>query len=273
MGDAGRPGAVVQWADAPLQVAVSQVNVIRGKSGEQFMASIRGKRVLVVGGSSGIGLATACAAATAGAAVTIAARSEARLASAVATIGHGTVARRLDAGDDASVDAFFAAGEEWDHVVATAGKGGRGRLADVAMPDALQAMNAKFWPYYRIARAARIAPSGSLTFVSGTLGHKPSPGAALVSAINAAIEGLTRGLAIDFSPVRVNTISPGVIDTPLWDRLSETERSALFHRAASTLPARRIGQPEDVAQAALFLMTSPFSTGTVLHLEGGALLL
>jgi NAD(P)-dependent dehydrogenase (short-subunit alcohol dehydrogenase family) len=237
------------------------------------MISLEDKRVLVVGGSSGIGLATARAAANAGAAVTIAARSETRLAAAVAAIGHRATGRRLDAGDDASVDAFFADGDEWDHVVATAGKGGRGRLAEVAMPDALAAMNGKFWAYYRIARAARIAPSGSLTFISGTLGHKPAPGAALVSAINAAIEGLTRGLAIDLSPVRVNAISPGVIDTPLWDRLSETERKALFDRAAATLPARRIGQPEDVAQAILFLMTNPFATGTVLHLEGGALLL
>jgi NAD(P)-dependent dehydrogenase (short-subunit alcohol dehydrogenase family) len=237
------------------------------------MISLKDKRVLVVGGSSGIGLAAARAAAKAGAAVTIAARSETRFATVVETVGHGATARRLDAGDDASVDAFFADGQEWDHIVLTAGKGGRGRLAEVAMPDALEAMNGKFWSYYRVARVARIAPSGSLTFVSGTLGHKPAPGAALVSAINAAIEGLTRGLAIDYSPVRVNTISPGVIDTPLWDRLSEAERKALFDHATATLPARRIGQPEDVAQAVLFLMTNPFATGTVLHLEGGALLL
>jgi NAD(P)-dependent dehydrogenase (short-subunit alcohol dehydrogenase family) len=237
------------------------------------MISIAHKQVLVVGGSSGIGLATARAAAEAGAAVTIAARSEARLAVAVAAIGHGATGRQLDAGDDASVDAFFADGHEWDHVVATAGKGGRGRLDAVDMPDAVAAMNGKFWAYYRIARAARIAPAGSLTFISGTLGHKPAPGAALVSAINAAIEGLSRGLAVDLAPVRVNTISPGVIDTPLWDRLSQDERKALFDRAAATLPARRIGQPEDVAQAILFLMTNPFATGTVLHLEGGALLL
>jgi NAD(P)-dependent dehydrogenase (short-subunit alcohol dehydrogenase family) len=237
------------------------------------MISLEGRKVLVVGGSSGIGLATARAAAEAGAAVTIAARSAPRLIAAVETIGHRATARQLDAGNDASVDAFFADGAEWDHVVATAGKGGRGRLAEVAMPDAMAAMNGKFWSYYRIARVARIAPAGSLTFISGTIGHKPAPGAPLVAAINAAIEGLTRGLAIDFAPVRVNTISPGVIDTPLWDRLSEAERKSLFDRSAATLPARRIGQPEDVAQAALFLMTNPFATGTVLHLEGGALLL
>jgi NAD(P)-dependent dehydrogenase (short-subunit alcohol dehydrogenase family) len=238
-----------------------------------LMISIADKKVLVVGGSSGIGLAIARAAATAGATVTIAARSETRLAAALATLGHGVIGRRLDAGDDASVDAFFAESGDWDHVVATAGKGGRGRLPEIAMPDALTAMNDKFWPYYRVARAARIAPAGSLTFVSGTIGSKPAPGAALVSAINAAIEGLARGLALDLSPVRVNTVSPGIIDTPLWDRLSESERKALFDRAAASLPARRIGQPEDVAQAVLFLMTNPFATGSVVHLEGGGLLL
>jgi NAD(P)-dependent dehydrogenase (short-subunit alcohol dehydrogenase family) len=237
------------------------------------MISVEHKKVLVVGGSSGIGLATARAAAHARAAVTIAARTETRLATAVEAIGHGATGRQLDAGDDAAVDAFFADRREWDHVVVTAGKGGRGRLDEIAMPDAFAAMNGKFWSYYRIARAARIAPSGSLTFVSGMHGHKPAPGAPLISAINAAIEGLARGLAVDLSPIRVNTISPGVIDTPLWDRLSEAERKVMFDRAAATLPVRRIGQPEDVAQAVLFLMTNPFATGTVLHLEGGALLL
>ncbi|MDB5405429.1 MAG: short-chain dehydrogenase/reductase [Rhodospirillales bacterium] len=262
-----------QWAATPLQVVMTRVNVATRERGDWLMISITDKKVLVVGGSSGIGLATARAAANAGARVTIAARSKARLAAAIAAIGPNVTRRQLDAGDDASVAAFFADAGEWDHVVATAGKGGRGRLPDIAMPDALDAMNAKFWSYYRIARAARIASGGSLTFVSGTIGSKPTPGAALVSAINAAIEGLARGLALDLSPVRVNTVSPGIIDTPLWDRLSEGERQALFDRAAANLPARRIGQPEDVAQAILFLMTNPFATGTVVHLEGGGLLL
>jgi NAD(P)-dependent dehydrogenase (short-subunit alcohol dehydrogenase family) len=237
------------------------------------MESLEGKRVLVVGGSSGIGLATAKAAAEIGARVTIAARSDDRLAAAAKEIGRGVATRTLDAGDDASVEAFFSGGTMWDHVVCSAGLGGRGRLSEIAMKDALAAMNGKFWAYFRIARAAQLSAGGSLTFVSGGLAHKPAPGAALVSAVNAAIEGLTRGLAIDFAPARVNTVCPGVIDTPLWDRLAPADRQAMFERAAASLPARRIGQPADVAQAILLLMTNPFATGSVLILDGGSLLL
>src|SRR5262249_51855374 len=151
--------------------------------------------------------------------------------------------------------------------------GGRGPVASIAMADAMAAMNGKFWTYFRIARAAKIATGGSLTLVSGGLGSKPAPGPALVSAINAAIEGLTRGLALDFAPTRVNTVSPGIIDTPLWDRMSAADRQAMYAKATATLPARRVGKPEDVGQAILFLMTNPFATGSVLHLDGGSMLL
>ncbi len=237
------------------------------------MTSLHGQHVLVVGGSSGIGLATAKAAVEAGAHVTIAGRSEAKLELAVQALGHGAVGKPLDATDDASVEAFFADGKIWNHVVATTGAGGRGEISRIAMADAFAAMNGKFWTYFRVARAAKIASGGSLTLVSGGLGSKPAPGAALVSAINAAIEGLTRGLAIDFAPTRVNTVSPGIIDTPLWDRMSAADKNAMYAKAAATLPARRIGQPQDVGQAILFLMTNPFATGSVLHLDGGSMLL
>jgi NAD(P)-dependent dehydrogenase (short-subunit alcohol dehydrogenase family) len=237
------------------------------------MISVHGQQVLIVGGSSGIGLATAKAAAQAGAHVTIAGRSEAKLELAVQALGHGAVGRPLDAGDDRSVADFFADGKTWDHVVATTGAGGRGQIANIAMADALAAMNGKFWSYFRIARAAKIATGGSLTLVSGGLGSKPAPGAALVSAINAAVEGFTRGLALDFAPTRVNTVSPGIIDTPLWDRMTTADRQAMYAKATATLPARRVGKPEDVGQAILFLMTNPFATGSVLHLDGGSLLL
>lgn len=237
------------------------------------MERLENKSVLVVGGSSGIGLATARAAAAAGARVTIAGRSGARLEAASKAIGRPVASRTLDAGDDASVASFFANGAAWDHIVASVGMGGRGQLPALSMEAALAAMNGKFWAYYRVARAARLTAGGTLTFVSGGLGHKPAPGAALVSAINAAIEGLTRGLAIDLAPSRVNTVCPGMIDTPLWDRMSEADRGAMYQRAEATLPARRVGHPDDVAQAILMLMTNPFATGSVLIVDGGALLL
>ena len=234
------------------------------------MISLHGQQVLIVGGSSGIGLATAKLAVAGGAHVTIAGRSEAKLELAVQQLGHGVVGRPVDASNDKSITDFFADSKSWDHVVATIGAGGRGRITDLSMADAFAAMNGKFWTYVRVARAAKIVSGGSLTLVSGLYGSKPAPGTALVGAINGAIDGLTRGLAVDFAPTRVNTVSPGIIDTPLWDRMPPADRHALFKMTAEALPARRIGHAEDVGQAIIFLMTNPFATGSVLHLEGGA---
>jgi len=183
------------------------------------------------------------------------------------------VGRPVDATDDKSIADFFADSKAWDHVVATTGAGGRGRITDLSMADAFAAMNGKFWTYVRVARAAKIVSGGSLTLVSGLYGSKPAPGTVLVGAINGAIDGLTRGLAVDFAPTRVNTVSPGIIDTPLWDRMPPADRHALFKMTAEALPARRIGHAEDVGQAIIFLMTNPFATGSVLHLEGGARLI
>lgn len=237
------------------------------------MLSLTNKKVLVVGGSSGIGLGTAKMAAEAGAKVTIAGRSQDRLDAALKTLPKGVVARKLDATSDAEVEAFFKADPAWDHVVTSAGAGGRGALAGIPMDQALAAMDGKFWAYYRIARAVKLAPDGSLTFVSGLLSQKPAPNAALVSAVNAAVEGLTGGLALDFAPARVNTICPGAVDTPLWDQLAPDARKALYERVAKTLPTRLMGQPEHIAHAILMVMTNPYVTGTVMFIEGGSQLI
>ena len=152
------------------------------------MYSLVGKRVLVVGGSSGIGFGIATVAANAGAKVTIAARSADKLARAAAGIGGGIESEVLDQTDDLSVTSFFARHGLWDHVVTSAGTGGRGRLPELEMAEAANVMNSKFWGYFRIARSAKIAPEGSLTFISGALGQKPTVGTALIAAVNSAIE-------------------------------------------------------------------------------------
>jgi NAD(P)-dependent dehydrogenase (short-subunit alcohol dehydrogenase family) len=241
------------------------------------MLSLEGKKVLIVGGSTGMGLGTAKLVAAAGAKVTISSRSQDNLDAAAKDIGGDVEAHALDATSDAAVDAFFAdggpGGGTWDHVIASIGRGGRGRLPDMSMESAFEAMNAKFWPYFRIARAAQIAKDGSLTFVSGGLSRKPATAAALVCAVNGAVEAMTRGLALDMAPTRVNTLCPGTIDTPLWDQFSDEDRKAHYARTAEKLPVGRIGLPEDAGQAIVMLMTNPFATGTVLDLEGGSFLL
>lgn len=234
------------------------------------MLSLKDKKVLIVGGSSGIGLGAAKMIAEQGANVTIVGRDRKRLDDALKNLPKGVVAKTLDATSDAQVDAFFKAEPLWDHVVTSAGAGGRGALPDIPMDRALAAMDGKFWAYYRIARAVKLAPDGSLTFVSGLLSQKPAQGAALVSAVNAAVEGLTGGLALDFAPARVNTICPGAVDTPLWDQLAPDARKALYERVAKTLPARMMGQPEHIAHSILMVMTNPYITGTVMFIEGGS---
>jgi NAD(P)-dependent dehydrogenase (short-subunit alcohol dehydrogenase family) len=236
------------------------------------MNTLQGQKVLVVGGSSGIGASAAKALAALGAEVTIASRNAAKLEQAAALIGGAVRTAILDTSDDVALEAFFAAQGSFDHVVVSAAQTASGPVKQLPLVDAYAAMNSKFWGAYRVARAAKINQGGSLTLVSGFLSVRPSKTSVLQGAINAALEALARGLALELSPVRVNTVSPGLIATPLWAGLSEEARTAMFEGAAGRLPARRVGQPEDVANAIVYLVTTPFATGSTVLLDGGGVI-
>jgi NAD(P)-dependent dehydrogenase (short-subunit alcohol dehydrogenase family) len=130
-------------------------------------------------------------------------------------------------------------------------------------------MESKFWGAYRVARAARIKDGGSLTIVSGFLAVRPSATSVLQGAINAALESLVRGMALEFSPVRVNAVSPGMIRTPLWSGMDAEKREAMFAAVAEKLPAKRAGEPEDIANAILYAAATPFTTGSTITVDGG----
>lgn len=227
------------------------------------------QKVLVVGGSSGIGEATARAFAEAGATVTIASRDAARLAASKDRIGYGVSTGVMDITDDASVRAFLDSAGEFDHVVVSAAQTATGPVRGLELDDAYAAMDSKFWGAYRIARAVRIRQGGSLTFVSGFLSVRPSKNSVLQGAINAALESLARGLALELAPVRVNTVSPGLIATPLWSKIDAEARDRMYEGAAARLPAGRVGQPEDVANAVLYLASTPYATGSTVLVDGG----
>lgn len=227
------------------------------------------QRVLVVGGSSGIGEATARAFAEAGATVTIASRDAAKLAASKDRIGYGVSTGVMDITDDASVRAFLDSAGEFDHVVVSAAQTATGPVLGLELDDAYAAMDSKFWGAYRIARAVRIRQGGSLTFVSGFLSVRPSKNSVLQGAINAALESLARGLALELAPVRVNTVSPGLIATPLWSKIDAEARDRMYEGAAARLPAGRVGQPEDVANAVLYLASTPYATGSTVLVDGG----
>ena len=233
------------------------------------MNDFTGQRVLIIGGSSGIGAATARSFAALGADVTIASRSEKNLAAATARIGAGVHTVVLNTFDAAMVGAYFTDTGSVDHVVVSAAQTLTGSVRDLPLADARAAMDSKFWGAYHVARAARIAHAGSLTLISGFLSVRPSKTAVLQGAINAAIEALARGLALELAPVRVNAVSPGLVATPLWSGMSEHARQDMYDAAAARLPARRIGRPEDIANAVIYLAATPYATGSTILVDGG----
>lgn len=227
-----------------------------------------GKRVAVMGGSSGIGLGIARLAHEQGAAVTIASRTRARLDAARRTLGEVETAS-VDLLDPDVVRVFFAEHDPFDHVAVTAADLTTGSLRGTDLEAAHSAMSSKFWTAVHVAREARIVPTGSLTLVSGILSRRPSREATILTAINTALEALSQALALELSPVRVNCITPGRIDTPWWDRLLPAERKELLDRTAARLPVKRIGTPCDIALQAVALMANSFMTGAVVPVDGG----
>jgi NAD(P)-dependent dehydrogenase (short-subunit alcohol dehydrogenase family) len=203
-------------------------------------------RVVVIGGGSGMGLEVARKVLAGGAEVVVAGRSGERLHAARTSLGEDRVEiATVDIGERSQMAALFARVGQLNHLVVTA--------ADL--------------PYGPV-----LEPGGSITFTSGIAARRPMRGGSAAAAINSALEGLVRALAIELAPLRVNAVSPGWTDTPIWDGLAgmtEERKKEAFATMAARLPAGRIGRAEDIAEAVVFLMKSEFSTGTVVEVDGG----
>jgi NAD(P)-dependent dehydrogenase (short-subunit alcohol dehydrogenase family) len=227
--------------------------------------------VLVIGGSSGIGLATARLAAEQGARVAIAARDAARLARAREELGAQVQAFQADAEDEDSLRALFERVGPLDHVLSTAGAVVHAPRLEGELAALRAFSDRRVSAAIHVARQAapRLRAHGSITFLSGTAATRPHAGGALDSAACAAIEGLTRALAFELAPLRVNALRPGAVDTPLLASALGDARDAFLAQAARALPVGRVGRPEDVAQAALFLMSCGYVTGIALCVDGG----
>jgi NAD(P)-dependent dehydrogenase (short-subunit alcohol dehydrogenase family) len=231
---------------------------------------LKNKTVVVVGGSSGIGLATAELARQEGAEVIIASRNRDRLMPAADRIGARPIV--ADVTDDDSVAALFRACGPVDHVVVTAAQLRTGPIKTVPMADVRATMEGKFWGAWRVAREAQINAGGSLTLVTGLLSVKPRMNSAIIAAANGALESLARSLALELAPVRVNAVSPGIIDTPIRAAMPEEARREMLAKTAAALPVGRVGTGEDIARQILAFMTIGFVTGSIVYVDGGAII-
>ena len=236
---------------------------------------LKQKRVVVIGGSGGIGLAVAQAASAAGAWVAIASRSKDKLAHAATTISGTVETYPIDfTHEDEVADLFQNKIQQFDHLIVSAFMFGGGLLVKLPISKAKEVFENKFWGAYQAAKYAApyLSDSGSITMFSGIMCQRPSAGVAAGAAAGGAIEVLGRALAVELAPIRVNVINPGLVDTPSWGVMSDTDREAMFAMAREMLPTRRIAQPEDIAQITLAIMTNLFITGSVVLIDGGELL-
>lgn len=234
--------------------------------------SLHGKKVVITGGATGIGFATAKLAVERGASVVLLGRTEEKLRNATTELGDAAAFSVLDVTDTAAVDRVFAEIGPFDHLVTSAAGSLAGKFDDLTESEYRDFFETKFWGQYRAVKAALplLSRTGSVVLFSGFLYRKPEAGLSVFAAVNGAIEGLVKALAIEVAPVRINAISPGQIDSlGGGEPPTEAARAAYHEAVAAQLPLRRIGRPEEAAHGVIFLMENTFTTGITLDVEGG----
>lgn len=233
------------------------------------------RHAVIVGGNSGMGLALAERLLSQGAAVTLVGRSADKLAAAgeqLSRVGRPRL-EQADVTREEEVQALFERTGGLDHLVCTAAdiRGAYVMLKELPLEALTRALQSKVVAPMLLAKHAlpRLSPQGSITFTSGIAAYRPRPRGVAVAAINAALEGMVRAMAVEFAPVRVNAVSPGWVRTPIWRDVAGEEADHMLAEMAERLPVGRVGTPQDIAEAITFLLGNGFCTGTVLHVEGG----
>jgi NAD(P)-dependent dehydrogenase (short-subunit alcohol dehydrogenase family) len=233
------------------------------------------QRVVIVGGSSGIGLAVAEEVASQGSEVVIVSSNAERVQEAIKSIGGKTRGQAVDVSDEGAVESFFKKLGAFDHLVFTAGDSLH--VHELALTDLKQARRAfelRYWSALATVKygSPQIRKGGSVVLTTGIAGQRPQSGWVIAASVCGTIEALTRALAVELAPIRVNAVSPGVVRTNLWQNMNSSEREQLFESVGKRLPVGRVGEAHDIAQAYLFLMKEGFGTGQTVVVDGGTAL-
>jgi NAD(P)-dependent dehydrogenase (short-subunit alcohol dehydrogenase family) len=235
------------------------------------MLQLTGKKIVIIGGSSGIGYGIAQACAQLGAKLVIASRDLEKLNHTKHALGANIETHQLDITHPDQIKSFMERIGKLDHLVTPGANVSWGSFGAMSEKDEQASFQSKYWGQYYAAKFGfrHINPGGSIIFFAGCWSQRPLPGAAIPGSINGAIESLARALAVEIAPIRVNVISPGIIDTPVFSSLSEQERHTFFDKTAKGLPLKKIGTPEEIAMTAVYLMSNTYTTGSTLYVDGG----
>ncbi|MGG7464761.1 SDR family oxidoreductase [Plantibacter sp. YIM 135347] len=231
-------------------------------------------RIVLLGGTSGIGLATARAAAAAGATVFIGSRNASSVERALAELPPTVTGAVVDASSSEDVGRFFDGIGEFDHFAYTAADNLRSvTIQDFTVEQGLSFLGLRLVHALDAVRLAvpHLRAGGSITLTSGTAAFKGGAGWVLGSAASGATISAAKSLAVELAPLRVNAVAPGVVRSPLWSQLSDADREAMYQATDASLPVGRVAEPEDVAKAFLALMDQDYVTGTVSVVDGGTL--
>jgi NAD(P)-dependent dehydrogenase (short-subunit alcohol dehydrogenase family) len=240
------------------------------------MENLANKKVLILGGSTGLGLATAKAAVAEGAIVTIVSKNPKRLKEAAQQLPPTTTTYSVDLSSEKAIQAFFDTFGNFDHLVYTAGENlSLSVIEDMDLADSRKYFDIRYWGAVAAVKygAPHINARGSVTLTSGIAAIKPTVSWSIGSSICAAMEGFTRVMALELAPVRVNLVRPGLVRSNLWDSMDPGEKKQLFENFAEALPVKYVAAPDDIAQTYLYLMKQSYSTGQIVTVDGGALMI
>ncbi len=241
----------------------------------EYPRTLHGKRIVVLGGTSGMGFATAAMAAREGAAIVVASSRRESVDRAVARLPKGTEGHTIDLSNEEHVRDFFTHIGACDHLVFTAGDMLQmSEVSETNVEQARHVFDLRFWGAFMAAKYGRsqIRPGGSIVLTSGIAGRRPQKGLTVGAGISGAVEALTRALAVELAPIRVNAVCPGPVITEMWGSMAEEDHAAMSGRIGQTLLVGRAGEPHDLAHAYLYLMREGFSTGQVIIVDGGTTL-